>query len=66
MIEIKSDDLRRQVLNAHRFDVSHGKLVDSSSGQFTGNFFHETYEFNGKVRTYYFDGSVLFGYEDKE
>lgn len=64
MIEIKSEDLRAAIQAAYDFDVKNGTRVDESSGQFTGNFYHETYEFNGKTREYYFDNNKLFGYED--
>ena len=65
MIKIKSDDLRKAVQSAYEFDKQHGDGMDGATGQFTGNFWHETYTFAGKTRAYYFDNSQLFGYEDR-
>ena len=48
----------------YEFDKEHGKCTDESTGQFTGSFYHETYEFDGKSKTYYFDSGKLFAYED--
>ena len=64
MIEIKSDELREAVQAAYEFDKQHGDGMDGATGQFTGNFWHETYTFGGKARVYYFEGNVMFGYED--
>lgn len=66
MIEVKSAELRKALMNSYEFDCKHGECLDSASGQFTGNFWHETYKFNGKTRSYYFQGSDICAYEDKE
>lgn len=64
MIKIKSEDLRKAVQAAYEFDKYYGDYMGGGDGQFTENFRHETYAFDGKARTYYFDGDVLFSYED--
>lgn len=64
MIQIKTQELRDAVQATYEFDKEHGKYTDESTGQFTGNFYHETYEFDGKSKTYYFDPGKLFAYED--
>lgn len=64
MIKIKTQELREAVMQAFEFDATHGECTDFSDGQFTCGFFHETYKFNGKSRTYYFQGKDLFAYED--
>ena len=64
MIKIKSKELSDAVQAAYEFDREHGECTDESTGQFTGNFYHETYEFDGKTNTYYFDSGKLFAYED--
>lgn len=63
MIIIKSSELLRAVQNAYHFDFKHSKCISESDGQFTGNFWHETYEGFGIEITYYFQGNDLFGYE---
>lgn len=63
MIEIKTQELRDAVQAAHEFDTSHAECTDWSTGQFTGSFWHETYKFGEKARTYYFDNNKLFAYE---
>lgn len=65
MIEIKSEELRKAVQAAYDFDKQHGVYMDGATGQFTGNFWHETYAFGGKARAYYFEGNAMFCYEDK-
>lgn len=66
MIEIKNNKQLAAAVNAaYDFDKKHGECADESTGQFTANFYHETYTFAGKTRAYYFDNSKLFGYEDK-
>lgn len=64
MIKINSQELRDAVMQAFEFDATHGECTDFSDGQFTGGFCHETYKFDGKTRTYYFQGKDLFAYED--
>ena len=64
MIQIKTQELRDAVQAAYEFDKEHGKCIDESTGQFTGSFYHETYNFGGKSQTYYFDSGKLFAYED--
>ena len=61
MIEIKTEDMREAVQKCYDFDKQHGKCKDESSGQFTGNFYEETYEFGPYSRTYYFDNNKMFG-----
>lgn len=63
MITIKSPELLRAVQNAYHFDFKHSKCISESDGQFTGNFWHETYEGFGIEITYYFQESELVGYE---
>ena len=63
MIQIKTQELRDAVQSAYEFDVEHGKRIDRTE-RATGNLFHETYEFDGKIRTYYFDRFVLIAYKD--
>ena len=38
--------------------------VDTANGKFVRGVWHETYKFDGKTRTYYFQGKDLFAYED--
>ena len=57
MIKIKTQELRDAVQAAYEFDKEHGKCTDEST-------YHETYEFDGKSNTYYFDSGKLFAYED--
>ena len=53
MIQIKTQELRDAVQAAYEFDKEHGKCTDESTGQFTGSFYHETYEFDsGKLCAY--------------
>lgn len=66
MIEVKTAALRKALMDTYDFDCKHAECIDSSTGQFTGNFWHETYKFNDKTRVYYFQGSKLCAYEDKE
>lgn len=66
MIEIKTQKLRDFVQASYEFDCKYGKCQDAQSGQFTGGFYDEIWEFNGKKRTYYFDSGKLFGYEGIE
>jgi len=66
MIEIKTQQQRNAVQATYEFSKEHATLVDSSDGQFSGNFCHETYERNGKQTIYYFEGAKLFAYEDVE
>ena len=61
MIQINTQELRDAVQATYEFDMEYGKCTD---GQFAGNFYRETYEFDGKSKTYYFDSGKLFGYED--
>ena len=63
MIEIKTEGMREAVQKCYDFDKQHGKCTDESSGQFTGNFWHETWEFGPYKRTYYFEDGDLFGTE---
>jgi len=60
---IKTAELRSKVQDALDFDRKHSKLISESSGQFTGNFSHETYEGFGFEMTYYFEGPDLYAYE---
>ncbi len=64
MIQIKTQELRDAVQAAYEFDKEHSKCTDESYGDPAGEFHHETYEFDGKTKTYYFDSGQLFGYED--
>lgn len=63
MIEIQTQRQRDSVKKMYNFDKEHGKCIDESSGQFTGSFYHETYERNGFSTTFYFDSGELFAYE---
>lgn len=63
MIEIKSDTLRNKLLKFYEFDTVYSEFIEGSDGQFTGNFWHETFNVDGVVRTYYFDGNKLVAYE---
>lgn len=65
MIKISTKELQDAVGAAYDFDKEHGVCTDGSTEQFTGNCYHETYEFDGKTRIYYFSDNALFGYEDK-
>lgn len=64
MIQIKTQELRDAVQAIYEFYKEHGKCTDESTGQFTGSFYHETYKFDGKSKTYYFDSGKLIGYKD--
>ena len=61
MIQIKTQELRDAVQAAYEFDKEHGVLIDSKD---FGKYRQETYGFDGKSRTYYFDSGKLFAYED--
>jgi len=63
MIEIKTQQQRDNVKKMYNFDKENGKCINESSGQFTGSFYHESYECNGKSMTYYFDSGELFAFE---
>ena len=41
--------------------IRHGVFIDSKD---IGKYWQETYEFDGKSKTYYFDSGKLFAYED--
>ena len=60
---IRTDELRNALLAALEFDRKHSSCISESTGQFTGNFWHETYEGFGVEIIYYFHGVVLTGYE---
>ncbi len=59
MIKINSQELRDAVQAAYEFDKEHGEFLDRTS-RATGNMHHETYEFDGKRKVYYFDSGKLF------
>lgn len=63
MIKIKSQELRDAVQAAYEFDKEHGVLIDHTE-RATGSMYHETYEFDGKRRVYYFNDWYLFAYGD--
>ena len=63
MKNVKSPELRKALEDAWEFDVKHSKCISHSDGQFTGNFWHETYEGFGLEITYYFQENNLIGYE---
>ena len=48
MVQIKTQELRDAAQAAYEFDKEHGKCTDESTGQFTGNFYHEPYIVTGK------------------
>lgn len=60
---IRTDELRAALFAALAFDREHSKCISESDGQFTGNFWHETYEGFGIEITYYFQGAELTAYE---
>ena len=57
MIQIKKQELRDAVQAAYEFDKENGVLIDSKD---IGKYWQETYEFGGKIKTYYFDSGELF------
>ena len=61
MIQIKTQELRDAVQATYEFDEEHGVFIDCKA---IGKYWQETYEFDGKTRTYYFDNNKLFAYED--
>ena len=61
MIQIKTQELRDAVQAAYEFDKEHGVFIDSKD---IGKYWQETYGFDGKSKTYYFDSGKLFAYED--
>ena len=63
MIKINSQELRDAVQSAYEFDKEYGVLIDRTE-RATGNIHHETYEFDGKRKVYYFDNGYLFAYGD--
>ncbi len=65
MIGIKSEELREAVKAVYDFDVLHGECTDTNAGYSSVDSWNATYKFNDKVRTYYFQGGKLDGYEDK-
>lgn len=62
MIQIKTQELRDAVQAAYDFDHEHGLLL-AASGDYDSTW-QNTYSFDGKTRTYYFQGNDLIAYED--
>ena len=65
MIKINSQELRDAVQALYEFDKEHSVLIDRTE-RVTGDMYHETYEFDGRRKVYYFDSSNLFAFEDVE
>ena len=65
MIQIKTQELRDAVQASYEFDKEHSVIIDRTE-RVAGDMYHETYEFDGRRKVYYFDSGNLFAFEDVE